>query len=319
MTLYDLLEKPIKYFLFGGKGGVGKTSCASATALFFAEHGYKTLIISTDPAHSLSDAFDKDLSGGDVISVPGVKNLYAQEINPQKVMKEMQEKMQAQSQEEFTQAMAMFGETNDMLFPGMDEAIAFTKVLELMQHSDYDIVVFDTAPTGHTLRLLSLPDVLDSAVGKLIRLQLWMKNAFGFMKRLFGGESPQDKSLEYLKAMQQTIRDARKILSDHNVTTFIPVLIPTLMAMEETERLLSTLYTYDIPVTHMIVNMVLPEDAKECKYFATRYKIEQENLERIKYLYAEDYKLTIVPHFDGEIHGILSLKKLAEILFAKED
>lgn len=315
MTLYDLLEKPLRYFLFGGKGGVGKTSCAAATSIYFADHEYETLIISTDPAHSLSDSFNQNLSGGEIIPVSGVSKLYAQEINPQKLMKEMQEKMQVQ--DEMAQIMPMMTDT-DMIFPGMDEAIAFTKVLELMQNSEYDIVVFDTAPTGHTLRLLSLPDVMDSVIGKLIRFQLWIKNSLSFVKRIFGRDAPEDKSLEQLKNMQQVIRDARKILSDHNVTRFIPVLIPTMMAIEETERLLSVLYTYDIPVDHMVVNMVLPEDAKECKYFASRYKIEQENLEHIKYLYAEDFDITIVPHFDGEIRGIESLRKLAKILFEQK-
>jgi len=210
MTVKDLLEKQkVRFLLFGGKGGVGKTSCAAASALYSAKMGNETLIISTDPAHSLSDSFATDLSGGDILEVPGVKNLYAQEINPKRAIEEFREKYGEYSMEEEMMPVPIL-ESGDDFFPGMDEAIAFTKVLELMQRSEYDVVIFDTAPTGHTLRLLSLPDVLDSMVGKLIKFQIRIKNLFAAFKRMFGRGGEKDLTLEYLEALKQTIGGAKK-------------------------------------------------------------------------------------------------------------
>ncbi|MHA1627081.1 MAG: ArsA family ATPase [Candidatus Asgardarchaeia archaeon] len=314
MTVKDLLEKQkVRFLLFGGKGGVGKTSCAAASALYSARMGNETLIISTDPAHSLSDSFATDLSGGDILEVPGVKNLYAQEINPKRAIEEFKEKYGEYSMEEGMMPVPIL-ESGDDFFPGMDEAIAFTKVLELMQRSEYDVVIFDTAPTGHTLRLLSLPDVLDSMVGKLIKLQIRIKNLFAAFKRMFGGGGEKDQTLEYLDALKQTIGEAKKVLSDHNETSFIPVLIPTMMAIEETERLLQALYMYDIPVSNIIVNMVYPKNPS-CPFCMARYDMERSNVEKIKELYEGEFDLTFIPLLEYEVRGIDKLEKFGKYIF----
>ena len=173
MTLYELLEKKsMRFLLFGGKGGVGKTSSAAASALWTAEHGRETLVISTDPAHSLSDSFDQNLSGGEVIPIKGIRNLYGMEINPEKAYAEYRERTQQADTSDMGPMGNMMGldELTDMNAPGADEALAFSKVLEFIQECEYDLVIFDTAPTGHTLRLLGLPEMLDSFFGKIIKM-----------------------------------------------------------------------------------------------------------------------------------------------------
>ncbi|WMV56091.1 hypothetical protein MTR67_049476 [Solanum verrucosum] len=189
-----------KYFMLGGKGGVGKTSCAASLAVKFANHGHPTLVVSTDPAHSLSDSFDQNLTGGALVPVQGVDSpLYALEISPERTREEFRAASQLHGDKGVKNIMdsmglgmlaeqlgeLKLGELLDTPPPGLDEAIAISKacinecsilmVLQVMQfleskeYSAFSRIVFDTAPTGHTLRLLSLPDFLDASIGKMMK------------------------------------------------------------------------------------------------------------------------------------------------------
>ena len=319
MTLQDIAKKEEQRFiLFGGKGGVGKTSCASAAAIWFADNGKKTLIISTDPAHSLSDSLQVDLSGGEIIEVAGVENLYGLEINPRKAMENYEQVVEQASGESKTPlAASPFGDLlqnpGTMAYPGMDEALAFTKVLEFMNSDEYDIVVFDTAPTGHTLRLLSLPELMDSFLGKIIKLQYSLKKMLGGFKRLLGRGGPNDNALEALEKQKEAIEEAKAVLSDNKQTTFIPVLIPEAMAISETERLLTSLQEYEIPVSHLVINQLIPED-KLCDFCSARRKMQQKHLLEIRDIY-DDFILTEIPLYESEINGIPLLRDLSKILF----
>ncbi|KAF3609088.1 hypothetical protein DY000_02051002 [Brassica cretica] len=171
-----------KYYMLGGKGGVGKTSCAASLAVRFANNGHPTLVVSTDPAHSLSDSFAQDLTGGMLVPVEGPDSpLFALEINPEKAREEFRSASQMNGGTEvkdFMDGMGLgmlveqlgelkLGELLDTPPPGLDEAIAISKVIQFLESPEYNMftrIVFDTAPTGHTLRLLSLPDFLDASI-----------------------------------------------------------------------------------------------------------------------------------------------------------
>jgi arsenite-transporting ATPase len=321
VTLYNLVEKGLQYIFFGGKGGVGKTTCAAATAVHFADLGKKTVIISTDPAHSISDSFEQDLSGGEVTPVSGVPNLFGLEINPQKAQQAYQEATAGQQLEENPLANNPLADivqgADAFSMPGVDEGLAFTKVMEYMNSGEYDVVILDTAPTGHTLRLLSLPEIMDSFIGRFISIQVKLKNMLGMFGRLLGKKKDQDRTMEVLEHQKKVIEDARSILNDPKLTTFVPVMIPELMAINETERLLSTLLEYEIPNDHIIVNMIIPP-GEHCKFCASRQKMQESNLKEITEIYDEEYDLTLVPLFTSEIHGIELLRKLGtKTLFKK--
>lgn len=182
-----------KFFMLGGKGGVGKTTCAASLAVRFANHGHPTLVVSTDPAHSLSDSFDQDLTGGALVPVQGVDSpLYALEINPEKTREEFRATSQlhgGSGVKNFMDSMGLgmlgeqlgelkLGELLDTPPPGLDEAIAISKVMQFLESTEYSTfsrIVFDTAPTGHTLRLLSLPDFLDASIGKMMKVNSGIK------------------------------------------------------------------------------------------------------------------------------------------------
>ncbi|MHA1594462.1 MAG: ArsA family ATPase [Candidatus Baldrarchaeia archaeon] len=318
--LSPIFEEKIRFVLFGGKGGVGKTTCAAATALWLAERGMETLVISTDPAHSLSDSFDQKI-GGEIRKISGIKNLYALEVDPNKAMKDFRSKMSGYAEAELSMSMGMGIEEFEDMFsvtaPGVDEALAFAKVLEFIEKPEYDVIVFDTAPTGHTLRLLSLPDVLDSWIGKLIKIRLWFSKAASFIKRLFSRrEEEEDRSLEVLEALKETIRRAKEELSDLKKTRFVPVMIPEMMAIYETERLLRSLYEYEIPVTHVIVNMIHPK-VPDCSFCRSRYEMQRRNLEKIVKYY-DDFSIVYLPLFPNEVRGLEQLRKVARYLFEEE-
>nr|MDO8082314.1 ArsA family ATPase [Candidatus Freyarchaeota archaeon] len=315
MTITDLLnEKQVKFMLFGGKGGVGKTSCAAAASIWAAEHGRKTLIISTDPAHSLGDSFDQQI-GPEIKKIKGVKNLYGLELDPHKEFAEYQKTLEQENSEE-SQAQTLLGGLGGltgMTPPGADEALAFAKVLEYIENPEYDLVIFDTAPTGHTLRLLSLPDVLSSWVVNLLKIRAYLGKFAGLFKRLVGKGGKEDRSMETLEKLKNTIDVARGELSDPESTAFVIVMIPEAMAVFETERLLSALNEYEIPCDHIIVNMVYPE-VLDCAFCRARRAMQLENLREIREIY-DDFNITEVPLYEGEVRGVERLKELSEILF----
>ncbi len=320
MTLASVLEKKsIRFLLFGGKGGVGKTSNAAAAGLWAAEHGRKTLVISTDPAHSLGDSYDQDLSGGEIIPIKGTKNLFGMEIDPQKAYAEYQASTQ---QTELGDAGPMgdmlgLGDLTDLTAPGADEALAFSKVLQFIREIEYDLIIFDTAPTGHTLRLLGLPEMLDSFFGKIIKFRIRLGNLFGRLKSFFGrGDEEQDRSLEQIEKLKEAIAEARVLLQDPNHTSFVIVMFPEAMAVTETERLLQALYEFEIPSSHIIINYIYP-DIPDCSFCRARKEMQEKYLIQIHEIY-DDFTLTEVPLFKHEIRGLPTLRKLGHLLFTGE-
>lgn len=316
MDLSDLLLKDtMRFTLFGGKGGVGKTTCASTSAVWAADHGRETLVISTDPAHSLSDSFDLDLSGGEVIVVPGFENLYGLEINPKLEFQKYQDSLQEKPDipEEFSGFLGGMEDFTSMTPPGSDESLAFSKVLEFIQTADYEFIIFDTAPSGHTLRLLSLPGVLNSFFGKLIKMRMKLGQVWGKLKGLFSKDSDNEPSkLELLNEMKDKIESASSELSDPEKTEFVIVMIPEMMAVLETERLLRALYEYEIPVHNIIVNMIIPPNPN-CEFCDSRRKMQQKNLVEIKELY-NDFNIKELYMQANEIRGIDKLRELGKIL-----
>jgi arsenite-transporting ATPase len=210
-------------------------------------------------------------------------------------------------------SMLGLGDVGDITAPGTDEALAFSKVLEFIHECKYDLVVFDTAPTGHTLRLLGLPEMLDSFFGKMIKLRMRLGNVFGRLKSALGrGDDEPDSSLEQLEKLKETIAGARAELSDPNRTSFVIVMMPEAMVVAETERLLQALYEYEIPSSHIIINQIYSERT-DCTFCRARRQMQQKYLEQIRDIYT-DFTLTEVPLFSNEIRGLPSLRCLGTLL-----
>ncbi|GAY59752.1 hypothetical protein CUMW_196910 [Citrus unshiu] len=289
-----------KHYMLGGKGGVGKTSCAASLAVKFANHGHPTIVISTDPAHSLSDSFAQDLSGGTLVPVEGVDSpLFALEINPEK------------AREEFRTASQGSGGSGDGMKDLMDSmglGMLADQVMQFVESQQYNMftrIVFDTAPTGHTLRLLSLPDFLDASIGKMMKLKKKLASTTSAFKYVFGKEEKQqDVASDKLEQLRERMAKVRDLFRDPDSTEFVIVTIPTVMAISESSRLHASLRKECIPVQRLIVNQVLPPSASDCKFCAMKRKDQMRVLETIMSdPQLANLRLVQAPLVDVEIRG----------------
>jgi len=305
-----------EFHFFSGKGGVGKTSVASASALRFSKTGKKTLIISIDPAHSLSDSFEENIGHG--VKQIG-SNLYGMEIDPAKAMQEYKDRFMPKLEGSFLKSLGL-GDTFDLagMTPGMDEVAAFDKFMKFLESDEYDVIIFDTAPTGHALRFLSLPDVLDSWVGKMIKIRMQFAGIAGLVGKLlpFGDkEEPENFGAEQLEGMKRRIEIAKEVLTNPARTHFNLVLIPEDMSIFESERALKTLGEFRIPVESVIVNNIVPINAK-CDFCTERRKRQLSKLKVIGQKFRK-YKVREIPLFDEEVKGRKMLEKVAVALYGK--
>jgi arsenite-transporting ATPase len=323
-----------KYYLLGGKGGVGKTSCAASLAVKFANNGHPTLVVSTDPAHSLSDSFAQDLTGGALVPVEGpLSQLYALEINPEKAREEFRDassKNGGTGVKDFMDGMGLgmlveqlgelkLGELLDTPPPGLDEAIAISKVIQFLESPEYSIftrIVFDTAPTGHTLRLLSLPDFLDASIGKILKLKQKISSATSAIKNVFGQGETQPDASEKLEKLRERMVKVRELFRDTKSTEFVIVTIPTVMAVSESSRLRGSLKKEHVPVKRLVVNQILPPSTSDCKFCAMKRKDQMRALKMIE-SDPELCSLSVIeaPLVDVEIRGVPALQFLGDIVW----
>lgn len=317
--LFKFNKGKTTFVFIGGKGGVGKTTVSAATALWFARHGKKTLIISTDPAHSLSDSFERNIGYN---PTPLAENLEALEIDPDMAMQEYQTKMKEQQSLNPGMDMGMIQDQMDMasMSPGIDEAAAFDKFLQYMTTDEYDIVIFDTAPTGHTLRLLSFPEMMDSWVGKMIKIRRQvgsMAKAFKNIMPFMGDEEEEDKAMEDMEETKKQIREARGIMADPERTSFKTVVIPEEMSIYESERAMEALHKNNMYTDGIIVNQIQPEEA-DCDFCKARRSIQEKRLEMIKQKFG-DQVIAEIPLLNHEVKGMDELKQIGEILYGPEE
>jgi arsenite-transporting ATPase len=314
MGIRDVLKRKTAFYFFSGKGGVGKTSISAAASIQLARGGKKVLVISTDPAHSLSDSFEVSI-GGDVKKIG--KNLYAVEIDPKKAMAEYKEKIACQVEKMESLRGLGLDEMIGMvdMSPGIDEVAAFDKFLQYMNCDDYDVIVFDTAPTGHTLRFLSLPDVLDSWVGKIILIRMRFSGIINTFKKLlpFSGDEEEPKmGTEQLEEMKKRIEEAKEILKDGKRTNFWLVTIAEQMSVLESERAAKALEGYGIRISGVVINQLIPES--NCKFCNSRREMQVRNVKEIRKKFggAEIKKVPLFPH---EVRGMKHLERMGKMFF----
>lgn len=315
-----------RYVMLGGKGGVGKTSCAASLAVRFARDGHKTLVVSTDPAHSLGDAFDQELGGGVPVRIPCDDcELYGMEVDLEQARQELRELTRDDGGRKLNELLDSFGlgavaeqlkelqlgELLDTPPPGVDEAVAISKVVQFLkspEFSSFDRIIFDTAPTGHTLRLLTLPDFLDVSIGKLVRLRQKLSTVPNAITSLFrSGDQPQDPAVEKLEQLKARMEEAKQLFHNQRTTQFVIVTIPTVMAAAESARLAKALKKEGVPLKSIIINMVLQANATD-KFMAARRADQQRSLDRVKtQAPLSELELIEGPLSDLEVRGVPAL------------
>ncbi|MBI4827023.1 MAG: TRC40/GET3/ArsA family transport-energizing ATPase [Nitrospirae bacterium] len=284
-----------KYIFFSGKGGVGKTTMACATAIHYALHGRKTLIVTTDPASNLADVFEQEI-GHKETPISGIGNLHAMEIDPDEATKEYQERIIGPFREIMPDDVITSLEEN-LSGPCTTEMAAFDRFIDFMGTDEYEIIIFDTAPTGHTIRLLELP--VD-----------WSKHieesAQGSGQTCLGPvQSLQDSKDKYDRATS--------LLKDTERTDFIFVMRPEELSLYETLRASKELETIGINSGEIIINGILPEEVCEIEFFRKKYEAQQKIIKKTETAIEKIKRYMLLR--DNEVKGIDALKGVAMELF----
>ncbi len=269
-----------KIIFFGGKGGVGKTSCSTAYAIAQSNKGLKTLLVSTDPAHSISDLFHESI-GSEVKQLS--ENLFGIEINPEmesrlyinKVRKDLKKILSPIIMEDLNKQLDAA-----IVSPGSHESALFDKMVEFIIHFSevYDCIIFDTAPTGHTVRLLSLPELLGGWIESLMSKR---KKTISLKNMIGRDRNEKDPILEILSRRKDNLECARRIMMDENMLEFAFVLNAERMPIEETKKAVVLLRDYGINVSTLVVNKILPEDATD-PFWMKKKESERMYLDEIK-------------------------------------
>lgn len=306
MPLTGLKEDSLKLVLFGGKGGVGKTTCASSAGCYLAKN-FKTLLISTDPAHSLSDSLEQKI-GDEITEVKGVKNLSCLEMNAEKALSKFKREYEHEIKKILDTSTNLDQEDIDSIFslpiPGIDEVMGFNTIVQLMEEGKFDKYIVDTAPTGHALRLLTLPDLLDYWIKVMAKIR-WK---YRYMVAAFAGKYTPDEADDFLLNMKKTAKKIEGLLRDSKKCEFIVVTIPEHMAVSETERFIWDLNKYGIKVKQLVINDVL--ESKNCQFCRERRESQEKYINQIRKKFSS-LKITIMPLEAQEVKGMDTLNNFA--------
>lgn len=313
-----LLKKRILFF--GGKGGVGKTTCASAVALGASRMGKRVLLVSTDPAHSTSDIFERPFGHDETEIVPG---LFGMELDGESEARNYIATVKQQISTLFSPSILKEAERQIELasmMPGVEDVALFDRMSDVIvsRSDEYDLVVFDTAPTGHSLRMLRMPELMTSWIDALSKRR---RNLVDLNHRMdhvrltpqSGGQAPnQDPILKALERRGEKLEQVRSRLMHHNDTGFVLVLIPEKLPIEETVRAAGLLREANVNVCGLIVNRVLPDSA-DGDFYQSRRKQEQTYRDEIVRRFAEQ-RLYWVPQFETDVYGVRSLERVSAVL-----
>ena len=322
MPLREIFEQNPnrRYIMFGGKGGLGKTTFSAAAAYWLAKQGYKVLVFSVDPQASLSDIFEQDIFGKGPVEI--MPNLYAQEIDADQRIREYQDEIRQkildmygleevpEEIENYIQAAAAE--------PAMEESAIFDEVVDIVVSGEYDYYIYDLVPLGHALYYLSMASVYDQWIDKITGLREEMaeyEQVASVMRR--EKESDEDKILKELQYIKQRINASSSILTDKEKTAFYFVLIPEEMIILDTQKAAGLFAKYDVPLCGYIVNRVIPAELAQGnipEYLRNRMEMQKKYLHKIEQTFGSEV-LTNVPEFERDITGLPMIEKVANALF----
>ena len=314
-ALSDLEKGSKKLLLVGGKGGVGKTTCAASIALHMAESGKRTLILSSDPTPSLSDIFETPV-GARETPIPHISTLTALEISSEIV----REKWKDRFGPEIYEVVSSFADLDYNFVldyvggaPGIEEEYMLYYIMELVREGRYDLVVWDTAPAGHTLRLLHLPEIflrhLEGATKFYLNLYSYLERAREAVKLKKGKKS----LLEIISGWQTLSNEIAAFIRDERLTEYIVVTIAEALGVKQTERIIQDFDAHGLATKHLIINYVI-ENA-DCAFHRMRKEMQEHYITLLSEAYGERLNLTLLPLSPHEIKGLESIRKTSQLLF----
>jgi arsenite-transporting ATPase len=285
-----------KFIFFSGKGGVGKTSMACTTGVYNADKGLKTLIVTTDPAANLSDVFEQEI-GHKITKINNIDNLYAMEIDPDESTNEYKERLLSPMREIFDEEMVRIAD-EQLSGPCTEEMASFDRFIDFMEEDEYDVIIFDTAPTGHTIRLLELPidwskHIEESAQGS-------GQTCMGPVSMIQGSKNKFDRAIAKLR--------------DKSQTDFIFVMQPEQTSLDETIRASHELANLGISTSKIIINGFIPKDEAITPFFKSRYEMQQSYLINAEKVF-NSLPIDTMELFDSELKGVDKFRVSGSILF----
>jgi arsenite/tail-anchored protein-transporting ATPase len=306
----------MRVLLYTGKGGVGKTSVSAATALKCAELGYRTLVMSTDPAHSLADSFAMPIKSE---PTPLTENLWGLEIDP---FREIEENW-ATVKDYLSTLFASQGVDDIVaeelsILPGMDELFSLLKIRQFYEKEAYDVIVVDCAPTGATLRLLHFPDMIGWYMRRLFHVE---RKVVGTIRRftdeIFSVPLPGDEVYDTVERLYKRVGDMKAVLADPKITSIRLVLNPEKMVIEETRRAYTYLNLFGFVCDAVIANKVLPEEVTD-EYFAEWKASQQRYLEEVEASFGA-LPIFKVRLYEREVVGVDALRQMANDIYGDRD
>jgi arsenite-transporting ATPase len=312
----------MRIILFAGKGGVGKTSVSAATGLELARRGCRTLVMSVDPAHSLSDSFDLDRrlldrSQGRLTRIRN--NLWIQEV-------EIQEEIQRHWREVhgYISSLLNVSGLNEILaeelaiFPGMEEVSSLMYVNQYLRDNRFDVILLDCAPTGESLRFISMPTTLEWYMNKIFTVQRGVARMVRPMLSTFTSiPLPGDDYFANLESLYEKLRGVDRVLVDSNRTTVRLVTNPEKVVLRETQRAFMYFSLYGMTIDAVIVNRILPREVRD-DFFAGWKNLHQRYVASVEDMFAP-VPIWKLPLFDSEILGVRELDRLAKTLYGSRD
>jgi len=322
MSLREVFESQPerRYIMFGGKGGLGKTTLSATCAFWLASQGKKVLLFSVDPQASLSDIFQRDIFGKGPVSI--MPNLWAQEVDADRRIREYQDEIRKK-------ILDMYGfdrvpeEIDNYISaasaePAMEESAIFDAVVDIIVQGDYDYYIYDLVPLGHALYYLSMAKVYDEWINKITKLREDMGHydrVAATMRRQETRE--EDNILKELQYIKTRINASSQILTDKRRTAFFFVLVPEEMILLDTKKAAELFARFDVPISGYVVNRVLPEDLGRGNipvYLKNRIDLQQKYMEQIRASLGKDV-LAYVPEMERDVAGLPMIERLAEKLF----
>jgi arsenite/tail-anchored protein-transporting ATPase len=313
-------HRALKYIFFGGKGGVGKTVMAGTAALYFAETGRRTLLASTNPVHSLSGLLGQDVFGK-VVPVQGVPNLFAYEIDTRDTIErsknDIREKINwflkfadiGTKADEFVESATMN--------PAFEESAMFENMIDLIFKDEFDVYIFDTAPTANARRLLGMSKVYSLWVGKMLKSR---EEAKGLRELLSFRKHKEEKDplMEYLLSFKDRMAHAKDLLTDAEKTAFFFVTLPEALPIAVITRFISWFKDFGIPVGGVIVNMLIPKEtltAHSAEFVRNRVQMQDQYMQEVWQKFDGAVR-SVLPLFETEVKGVEMLRRLRAGLFA---
>jgi arsenite-transporting ATPase len=314
-TLSSIDRQKHKLIMLGGKGGVGKTTCAAACAVHLAGIGKRTLVISSDPTPSLSDIFECTI-GDTLAAIPGAPGLQGIEISSKRVLEMWRNRFGPEIYQVISSLADLDYSFVDYVgtAPGIEEEYMLSFILDLVEQDTFDVVVWDTAPAGHTLRLLHMPELFLNHMEAATKVYMNLYSTLEKVRDSVRLNQGKKSILEVIRSWEELAGKIIRLIQDERMTSYILVTIPEALGVKQTERIIQDFDQHGLTVSYLIVNHVI--EKAECSFHETRQVMQRGYIQQLADRYGDRIPQIFLPESPLEVKGLERIREVSQILFA---